>query len=114
MDEDRVTEELSGVKAELKGVKTRLDSGAKKMDKLLDRSIENGERITAMESTCRERHSACDDIHSKVLNLPCPTVLADTKSTKGRVNITFDQLLKFGGFVALIATCGMVAYQTGA
>ncbi len=119
MDEDKVIEELGSIKTAIRGVEKRLDSGSKKMDMLLEKSIEAGERITAVESTCKEKHSDCESIHTAI-TAGCIATKANEQvmdkfheGGKGKLNITFDQLMKLIGFVALVATCGMVAWQTG-
>ena len=108
-EEAQILTKLGELTGELKGVQTALQNGSKKMDALLTMGQENGQRIYALEQAKDYLHKDCVAIHKAVYDGCVSNEVSENKNSK--ITITFGNLMKLLGFVAVIATCGMVASQ---
>jgi len=105
---NQIIHELGIVQGELKGVQTSLDHGSVKMDNLLDMCRTYEERLQVLECSREFMHKDCDTIHRAVSEM-CARNRVDSETKPSKITMSFSNLMKLLAFIAVVATCGMVA-----
>lgn len=106
-------QEFGKVQGQMEGVQISLEHGSSKMNDIIAHENEVAGQIIALKAHCEQTHIDCGAIHQAV-SAGCLLRKANTddesSNSKGsKITMSFNNLMKLLGFVAVIATCGMVA-----